>query len=60
MITFFSITFGQNHENDSENKDSLPLERFSVVEATIDNKPVVGSFNMAYKNFEKKINFLGV
>jgi hypothetical protein len=54
MTTFFSVIFGHSHENNSENKDSLPLESFSIVEATIDNKPVVGSFNMAYNNYDKR------
>jgi len=42
-----------------QNKSSIfPPEKFSVVEAKLQNgKPVVGSMNMAYKNYDKKAQY---
>ena len=42
-----------------QNKSSqFPPEKFSIVEAKLQNgKPVVGSINMAYKNYDKKAQY---
>jgi|GEM_PF-6129445 len=39
-------------------KKNYPPEKFSVVEAKLENgKPVVGSINMAYKDYEDKSKY---
>jgi hypothetical protein len=57
MATFFSTLFGCGQKVKPESKDIFPIESFSVVEATLNNKPVIGSFNMSYKNYDKKAKF---
>ncbi|SDT42273.1 Family of unknown function [Mucilaginibacter mallensis] len=49
MAGFLSLIFGDK----SQNKQAVyPPEKFSVVQAKLSNgKPVVGSINMAYKNY---------
>jgi len=46
---------GQNTK--TESKVIFPKENFSVVEAKIGDKPVIGSFNMAYKNYDQKAKY---
>ena len=53
---FLTTLFGCGQNNKTESKDIFPKESFSVVEAKIGNKPVIGSFNMAYKTYDKKSN----
>lgn len=57
MTTFLSTIFGCGQKGKPESKDIFPAESFSVVEATLNNKPVIGSFNMAYKNYDKKAKY---
>ena len=57
MTTFLSTLFGCGQKGKPESKDIFPAESFSVVEATLNNKPVIGSFNMAYKNYDKKAKY---
>ena len=49
-----STLFGCGQTNKTE---IFPKESFSVVEATLANKPVIGSFNMAYKNYSQKSTY---
>lgn len=57
MTTFLSTLFGCGQKKQLETKDVFPPESFSVVEATLNNKPVIGSFNMAYKSYNKKAKY---
>ncbi|MGV8091291.1 MAG: DUF695 domain-containing protein [Mangrovibacterium sp.] len=57
MATLLSTLFGCGQKKQTETKDIFPTESFSVVEATLNNKPVIGSFNMAYKNYDKKAKY---
>lgn len=57
MATFFLTLFGCGQKSKTENKVIFPPESFSIVEASLNNKPVIGSFNMAYKNYDKKANY---
>lgn len=57
MTTFLSTLFGYGQNVKSASKDVFPAERFSVFEGILNNKPVIGSFNMAYKNFAKKARY---
>jgi hypothetical protein len=57
MTTFLSTIFGCGQKAKPENKDIFPAESFSVIEATLNNKPVIGSFNLAYKNYDKKAKY---
>jgi hypothetical protein len=52
-MAFFLSTF---FKGKAQNKQSIsPPEKFSVVEAKLSNgKPVIGSFNMGYKNYGLK------
>jgi len=52
---FLSALFGHGQGNESRNV--FPKESFSVLEGTIGDKPVVGSFNMAYKTYDKKAKY---
>ena len=52
-----SMLFGCGQSNKTETIDTFPKESFSVVEAKLGEKPVIGSFNMAYKDYEKKSNY---
>jgi hypothetical protein len=56
---FLTTLFGcaQNNRNQTESSDTFPKESFSVVEAKIGDKPVIGSFNMAYKTYDKKAKY---
>ena len=56
MASFLSTLFGcSGQDGKSKTTDIFPPESFSVLEATMDNgKPCIGSFNMAYKNYDKK------
>jgi len=50
-----SALFG--HSQGNEAKNVFPKENFSVLEGNIGDKPVVGSFNMAYKTYDKKAKY---
>ena len=55
---FLSTLFGCGQSNNTGTKNIYPQESFAVVEAMLaDNKPVVGSFNMAYKTYDKKAKY---
>ena len=54
---FLSTLFGCGQSNKAETQDIFPQESFSVVEAEIDGKQVVGSLNMAYKTYDKKAKY---
>jgi hypothetical protein len=56
-VGILSILFGCQQSYKTETKDIFPKESFSVVKATLNNKPIVGSFNMAYKNYDKKTDY---
>ena len=57
MATFLSTLFGCVQNKQSVTKYIYPPESFSVVEATFKGKPLIGSFNMAYENYDKKANY---
>ncbi|MCO5252213.1 MAG: DUF695 domain-containing protein [Candidatus Kapabacteria bacterium] len=57
LMGLLTTLFGCIKNNKTENIDIFPKESFSVVEAQIGDKPVVGSFNMAYKTYNKKANY---
>ncbi len=54
------ILFGCNKEDKSSDSSKIyPKEKFSVIEATLDNgNPLVGSINMSYKNYSNKENYI--
>jgi hypothetical protein len=54
---FLTTLFGCGQSNKTESKDIFPKESFSVVEAKMGDKPVIGSFNMAYKIYDKKAKY---
>ncbi|HQW23279.1 MAG TPA: DUF695 domain-containing protein [Bacteroidia bacterium] len=54
MATFLSTLLACGQKGEPKNNDIFPAESFSIVESKINNKPVVGSFNMGYKNYDKK------
>jgi hypothetical protein len=53
-IGVFSALFGRGQETKT---DILPKENFSVLEGRLGDKPVIGSFNMAYKTYDKKAKY---
>ena len=56
-MVLFSTLFGCKNSgisNNNKNHDIYPKESFSVIEATLNGKPYIGSFNMAYANFPEK------
>jgi hypothetical protein len=50
----FSALFGRGQETKT---DIFPKENFSVLEGQMGDKPVIGSFNMAYKTYDKKAKY---
>jgi hypothetical protein len=52
-----STLFGCGQRNTQKTQEIFPRESFSVIEASIGDKPVVGSFNMAYKTYDKKSQY---
>ena len=57
MATFLSTLVGCSGQKNKTDKEEniYPTEKFSVIQATMANgKPVIGSFNFAYKNYDKK------
>lgn len=57
MVSFLSMLFGcggQSKKPIMTTSDIFPPESFSVVKGKLNDKPVVGSFNRAYKNYDKK------
>ena len=55
---FLSTLFGCGQSDKKKMKDIFPKESFSVVEARLGDKPVIGSFNMAYKNYDNKSKYI--
>ena len=51
VMGIFSFLFGRAQE---KTIDIFPGENFSIIEGKIDDKPVIGSFNKAYKMYTKK------
>ncbi len=54
IIALLSSLFGYAQNNQSRSNSIFPPESFSIIEATFNNNPVIGSFNMAYKKYKKK------
>lgn len=52
-----ATVFGCGQSSTTENVDIFPKESFSLVEAKIGEKPVIGSFNMAYKTYDRKAKY---
>ena len=60
MVIFLSTLFGCSGQKNKTDKEVniFPTEKFSVIQATMANgKPVIGSFNFAYKNYDKKTKY---
>ena len=56
MASFLSSIFGSKAQTKSA---IYPPENFSVLQATLANgKPAIGSFDMGYKKFDKKSQYL--
>ncbi len=50
--------FGYGQDKNTDSDKIFPEEKFSILEATLTNgNPVVGSFNMSYKNYSKKSKY---
>ncbi|MCA6368826.1 MAG: DUF695 domain-containing protein [Cytophagales bacterium] len=49
-----STLFGRGQ---STKTDIFPKENFSVLDGKIGDKPIIGSFNMAYKTYDKKAKY---
>ena len=54
---FLSTLFSCGQRNGQKTTKVFPKESFSVVEARFGDKPVIGSFNMAYKTYDKKSQY---
>src|SRR5436190_14388451 len=59
MASLFSTLFGAGRKNKKEdNPNIFPEEKFSVIQASLTNgQPVVGSINLAYKDYNKKAQY---
>ena len=60
MASLLSTFFGCKGQKSKPDKAEsiFPPEKFSVIQATMANgKPVIGSFNLAYKNYDKKTKY---
>lgn len=56
MASFLSSLFGSNEPKGSAGF-VYPSESFSILQADIDDKTVIGTINQAYKNYERKGDF---
>jgi hypothetical protein len=56
-MCFFTTIFAGVQNIMTDNEDIFPEESFSAVVAQIGDQPVVGSFNMAYKTYNKKASY---
>ena len=56
-MAFLSTLFGCGQRSMQKTKEIFLKEEFSVIEASLGNKPVIGSFNMAYKIYDKKSQY---
>jgi lysyl-tRNA synthetase class II len=56
MIGFFLVLFGCKQIKTMKN-GVYPVESFSVIETTFKDNLAIGYFNMAYKNYNKKVNY---
>ncbi len=54
IATFLSTISCSKHINIPDRKEIFPADSFFLVNAIIYNKPVVGSFNFAYKHYKQK------
>lgn len=57
MASFFSTLFSRGQSNDGNKGQIFPPEKFSVVQGQVGDKPMIGSLNMAYKNYDKKAQY---
>jgi hypothetical protein len=53
----FSFLSGKSQSKNTDKTEIFPPEKFAVVEATIGDKDVVGSFNMGYKKYTLKSKY---
>ena len=59
IMSLFTTLFGCGGQvKNTETKNIYPEERFSVLQAEIDGKPVIGSMNMSYKDYDKKEEYI--
>ena len=56
-MSILSTLFGCGQRSTQKTEEIFPKESFSVVEARIGDKPVIGSFNMAYRTYDKKSQY---
>ena len=59
MASFLSKLFSRGQSKNENKKYIFPTENFSVVQGQVNGKPMIGSLNMGYKNYEKKLNIPG-
>ena len=58
IASLLSTLFGVGQTKAPNNSNGIyPKDSFCVVQTTLDDKPVIGSFNRAYKNYEGKANY---
>ena len=57
MISLFLTLFGCIQINKTDKKDIFPKEKFVIWDTTIDGNPVVGTFNVAYKDYNQKTKY---
>jgi hypothetical protein len=56
-IIILSTLFGCEKKQKAGLEKIFPNEDFAVIDAKIDDKPAIGSFNFAYKNYSKKAEY---
>ena len=58
IIGILTYLFGCKNNKDVDSDNIYPKEEFSVLDAKLeDGRPAVGSFNLAYKNYEFKSKY---
>jgi hypothetical protein len=59
MASLLSTLFGcSGQDKKSETINIYPNESFSVLQAELEGKPVIGTINMAYKDYDKKSQYI--
>jgi hypothetical protein len=57
MASFLSTLFSRGQSKNENQGQIFPTENFSVIQGQVDKKPMIGSINMGYRNYNRKAQF---
>jgi len=53
----FSLLGCKGPKSNTRTTDIFPDEKFSIIDGTLNGKHIIGSFNMTYKDYDKRENY---